>query len=218
MNWVSGAAPIYTLFTADGVKIKTVDLTWDMDLDELKKQLAQDGFELKRPVYEAPSKSQSETSFGGHTYELYNAPNFFHVVNSFAEAQSRGGRKGRLLTISCAAQNDHIKNFLIGQGVAEVWLGASDQQTEGEWKWLQGPLEDRIFWSGDQNGFAVTGLYSNWATGEPNNVNLEHCASMKSVSGQWNDVLCGDEIALPFIVEYGDEPLVCEQPAAHSDL
>ncbi|XP_045048544.1 C-type lectin domain family 17, member A [Desmodus rotundus] len=53
------------------------------------------------------------------------------------------------------------------------WLGLSDKEHEGKWKWL--------------DGSPVTLSY--WEPAEPNNVHDEDCGSMNT-GGTWNDLSC----------------------------
>lgn len=58
-----------------------------------------------------------------------------------------------------------------------VFLGITDIQTEGKFKYL--------------NGEAI--VYSNWQSGEPNNdKGKENCVEVY-VSGKWNDKSCGEK-------------------------
>ena len=53
-----------------------------------------------------------------------------------------------------------------------LWLGGSDEETEGEWKWVTG--EDFF--------------YQRWRGGQPDNGGgTEHSLHTRSVNGEWND-------------------------------
>jgi Lectin C-type domain len=78
------------------------------------------------------------------------------------------GLQGYLTTITSATEQQFIDARLQGNG----WIGASDEATEGDWKWVTGPENGQSFWSGSVNGSAVNGRYTNWNDGkggEPNN-------------------------------------------------
>ncbi|XP_008057679.1 C-type lectin domain family 17, member A [Carlito syrichta] len=53
------------------------------------------------------------------------------------------------------------------------WLGLSDRDQEGDWRWLDGSPVTLSFWEPE----------------EPNNINNEDCASMNR-GGTWNDLSC----------------------------
>ncbi|XP_008156117.1 C-type lectin domain family 17, member A [Eptesicus fuscus] len=53
------------------------------------------------------------------------------------------------------------------------WLGLSDREHEGDWKWLDGSPVTLSFWEPE----------------EPNNMNNEDCVSMNK-HGSWNDLSC----------------------------
>lgn len=94
-----------------------------------------------------------------------------------AQADARAFCKARgadLVVIDDAAENA----FLTSLEPGEVFIGASDADTEGSWKWV--------------SGTAVS--YKNWNEGEPNNSGEgENCAIMVGTTdgaGKWNDLPC----------------------------
>lgn len=62
--------------------------------------------------------------------------------------------------------------------LGELWLGLSDREREGDWRWVDGaPL-----------------TWDSWARGEPNDWGRgEDCAVMYPWNGRWNDADCRDE-------------------------
>ncbi|KAH0628970.1 hypothetical protein JD844_010646 [Phrynosoma platyrhinos] len=69
------------------------------------------------------------------------------------------------------------QNFLQNRTNSQrYWIGLTDKNVEGEWKWLDG--------SSSTSGFTY------WAQGEPNNSDSgEDCAHLW-MNGEWNDVYC----------------------------
>ena len=55
------------------------------------------------------------------------------------------GATGYLVTITDADENEFIKSNTTARN---VWIGASDQETEGTWKWMAGPEAGITFWGG----------------------------------------------------------------------
>jgi len=151
----------------------------------------------------------------GHYYDfvpLYAVP--WTTAKANAEAMSYYGLQGYLATITNADEAQICGELSPGTG----WIGASDVESEGVWKWVTGPEEGTIFWNGNQNGSAPAGMYSNWNAGEPNNAgNNEDYAHITDVSvttnpGSWNDLpdsTAGQPpqyTATGFVVEYGGMP------------
>lgn len=154
-------------------------------------------------------------SHNGHTYEIVAAALTWQQAS--AEAQRRGGY---LAIISTAEENQAIcqhATALLGRapsapdggGSRYVWIGGSDLQSEGVWRW------------GD--GSSLDGGYTNWGKGswgeEPYDEGGQDALAMGlerwpngtgglGSSGQWNDLEPGN--LLYFVVERGpvDDPRV----------
>jgi hypothetical protein len=90
-------------------------------------------------------------------------------------------------------------------------LGGTDQADEGHWVWGS---DGELFWEHDEDGNdpsegeAVDGAFVNWSEGRPNdNEGNQDCVAMMiedgedGTPGQWNDIVCSDEIAF-----------ICEKP------
>ena len=60
-------------------------------------------------------------------------------------------------------------------GAYFFWIGATDQEMEDEWKWIDGSRIE----------------LHNWQTGEPNGGRLESCLYFYGQNGKWYDVPCG---------------------------
>ena len=106
-----------------------------------------------------------------------------------ADSMSYYGLQGYLATITSSDENNFIWTKIDGIG----WIGASDEETEGDWKWVTGPEAGTLFWRGGVNGSRVNNEYSNWATGtEPNNAGDEDFAHINQnpnkPSKSWNDL------------------------------
>jgi len=211
VQWVPGASPTVTLFDAQDEPIAKNLLT-DMDLNELKALLLNAGLEIAFPVVPKPTGPPDATGeFGELRYELYVTKNDFKNAKEFAESLTKEGfGKGRLFTVACEAQNNYIKQFLIQNDVENAWLGATDSEAEGEWKWIDGPLEDRVFWIGRSDGTLIKGLYANWRGGEPNNVDIENCATIQLEFDGWNDAQC-EGILASILVEFGNPRSICPE-------
>ena len=69
-------------------------------------------------------------------------------------------------------------------------LGMNDRKEEGSWVW-------------DSDGTPV--VFTDWETGEPNNLGVEHCGVM--IYGRWFDMRCGDH---PGLMTY-TRVLICQQ-------
>lgn len=139
----------------------------------------------------------------GHVYEIVGpSPITANNARVAAAGRTKYGIQGYLATITSKAERDYVGQRLGGDG----WFGASDAETEGDWKWITGPEAGTSFWSGPAavyGGMPVPGQYSDWAPGEPNELEYEDCAQFYSNGQGWNDLDCDTSKLDYYIVEYG---------------
>lgn len=190
--------------------------------------------------------------FNGHTYQVWgndgktNDERDYLSATAFANGLSFAGEPGRLVRIDDAAENAFVHGLLVavnasltttvadGGGARYAWIGADDLSAEGEWRWRE---EGEQFWSGNNTGSPVGGLYNNWAIGsppigsgqsEPDDFGGNQDAAAMALDtypvgfpplfgflgqpGQWNDINHAN--VLPFVVEFAAIP----EPAAVGGL
>jgi len=96
------------------------------------------------------------------------------------------GLQGYLATIRSKEEQDFILTKTKGTG----WIGGSDAEQEGTWKWVCGPDAGTVFWQGNYNGSSVNSEYSHWGNQEPNNLGDENYAHIMYYvnKGFWNDL------------------------------
>ncbi len=121
----------------------------------------------------------------GKFYKLVSSAQTWSNAQSNAIATSLGGVAGQLLTISNASENAFATELANNIG-ASVWLGLSDQTTEGAWYNYSGSSASNQVWQGTSSGYRVNDAYSNWSAGEPNDSGGEDHAELLT-TGKWND-------------------------------
>lgn len=189
-----------------------------------------------RQVYYQHFSNTSDLSPRSFSFTLIDADYLPHTGHFYRYVKMRGiswteardsaanlsynGLQGYLATITSSIENDFIWSKIDGVG----WIGANDAQNEGTWRWVTGPEAGTHFWQGTYaNGYRVNNRYSNWNTGEPNNVIKEwgddedyaHInADPSSVAKSWNDLPNEGDKDAPngyyfpegFVVEFGGMP------------
>ncbi|AUC16354.1 hypothetical protein BTO06_14875 [Tenacibaculum sp. SZ-18] len=135
-------------------------------------------------------------------------------ARDLAENRTYFGLRGYLVTITSADE----ANFVGEQSNGAGWIGGTDQETEGEWKWVTGPESGTIFWYGNFNG--STPNFAFWNSGEPNDFgegeDYAHITDDSvGIIGSWNDLQLNGDTGVyepkGYIVEYGgwpDDPLL----------
>ena len=116
-----------------------------------------------------------------------------------AAASTYNGLQGYLATITAADEAQLAGAQASGAG----WIGGSDAEIEGIWKWMTGPEAGSNF------------TFTYWNNGEPNNLNDEDYAHITApgvgLLGSWNDLsntgsVSGDYQPKGYVVEYGGMP------------
>ena len=149
----------------------------------------------------------------GHFYEYVSAKGiYWSAAKIAAEQRSYYGLQGYLATITAADEAQISSEQSTGTG----WIGGSDQETEGVWKWVTGPEKGLVFWNGTGNGSSPNFAFWNANKNEPNNLNNEDYAHITdpnlpgAIRGSWNDMKDAGDIGFyepkGYIVEYGGMP------------
>lgn len=105
--------------------------------------------------------------YGGHSYQLFC---LYDVTGNevIAFCNSQGGYWAH---INDESENHFLASTLGEQGYKTVYFGYSDEESEGDWKWIDDEYS----------------TFVNWRSGEPNNeAGVEHYALI-SPDGTWND-------------------------------
>jgi hypothetical protein len=143
-----------------------------------------------------------------HFYKFISGAITYTNAKAGAAAQpSFKGKTPYLATITSQSENDFINNNL---SYTNIWVAMSDAATEGRWVYDAGPEANTNFWNTSvagitnttytsyaSSGSTISGQYSNWCSGEPNNSdssrNGEDCVVAKSGGATcWNDLADGN--------------------------
>ena len=96
-----------------------------------------------------------------------------------------------LVRVDSAEENQWLFDNIYDTGASArgIWIGASDQVVEGEWRWR----DDTLFWLGDRTGSAQGGLFNAWYANHPSKSAGADCAAIDSNNGStsWYAVDCG---------------------------
>lgn len=184
----------------------SINAVWEADLGRLAligpATFAEYEAAIEDVVFETTQTNFTEDKFfsinlGDANYLPSTGHYYFYVQNTgitwtqaraAAETQDYFGLQGYLATLTTEEEADLAGSQNSGTG----WIGATDTEQEGTWKWVTGPEAGTVFWIGEVGGTPQNGLYTFWNSGEPNNFNGEHYAHITDPSvgilGSWNDL------------------------------
>ena len=112
--------------------------------------------------------------FNGHTYSVIDKALDWYEAKGYCENLG-----GHLVTITSEDENVFVFNLVQDSSCEAyyLWIGASDSDNEGEWKWIT----DETF------------VYTNWDSGQPDNLSgvdnaEEDYLTFLRSNGRWNDL------------------------------
>ncbi|XP_039522133.1 uncharacterized protein LOC120475499 isoform X2 [Pimephales promelas] len=134
-------------------------------------------------------------SHDGWTY--YKSSLYYMTIETKSWDASRRFCRERgadLIIINNTEKQDFVKNVY---GTAIVWIGLTDHDAEGRWKWVDDSTLSSGFWATDEpNGHTLENCV----------VNVDHNRRWPTLSG-WLDISC-----------YSDFKGICEKRTSHIDL
>ena len=162
----------------------------------------------------------------GHRYAYYAQRGIsWDDARKACEAKEVLGQKGYLITVTDKQEQSAARNKICGKG----WMGASDMEEEGKFKWVTGPEAcsgpscpaatfDLADWTktgkGTHQGVIGTPLdYTNWARNQPDDYHGSCAGSCKKAgedfvhfyypSGKWNDLPMDFKKIDGYVCEWG---------------
>ncbi|XP_074486708.1 C-type lectin domain family 4 member E-like isoform X1 [Sebastes fasciatus] len=139
------------------------------DFEVIIQNLTEEGEDLKRKLSFFANNSQL-----GWVYFSHSLYYFSSTVKSWQESREDCQQRGAdLMIINSKEEQDFGRQFK-----RDTWIGLTDRETEGIWKWV--------------DGTALGTSY--WRTGEPNSFEGrdEDCGEIRDFEEErnWNDVPC----------------------------
>ncbi|WP_339949900.1 VPLPA-CTERM sorting domain-containing protein [uncultured Albimonas sp.] len=154
---------------------------------------------LAAPALALPVQWEVADGGNGHWYELVESSQVWSGARDLAAGMTHLGMTGYLATITSQEEQDFLSAEVNPDGL-EAFLGGSDAEVEGEWRWVAGPEAGTLFWVGAAAGTAFG--FEDWHSGEPNDSTGEdNLLGWSFDSNDWMD-LRSDAVRGAYLVEY----------------
>lgn len=114
---------------------------------------------------EPPIIPSTAVEFNGHYYQVYDNSMTWTEAKEYCEKLG-----GHLVTITTADEQSFVESIIKNGTKSCYWLGGTDEEAEGNWKWITG------------EAFS----YTHWRKGQPDNYNTENYLMMYKDSNQFN--------------------------------
>ena len=173
----TGSTLIFTGAIYDEVVGKTLLCAVEIK-NSIGKANATDGVSIEVPTVQLFGKT-------GNYYQWVPERVTWQQARTNALGMTYLGLQGYLATPATQAEFEFLRKK---SGGNSFWLGISDLEQEGCWKYADGPEANRAFYAvaGTPN-CSVTSGYTNWNSGEPNNAYNGENWGMALSNGLWND-------------------------------
>jgi hypothetical protein len=147
----------------------------------------------------AALSSEKSAVHDSHSYSFIPQQKNWQMARRDAEA-----RGGYLVEISSKAEQLFIEQLIdqsIGRSLSPVWIGLTDEEGEGIWKWSNGQPVVFTNWQRFQPSNTNSITPENYCVIWHSNAQSPHPNGYKGAKkGQWNDI-AGDNL-MPYIIEF----------------
>jgi hypothetical protein len=125
-------------------------------------------------------RSGSHATASGACYALFETKLTWASARTRCQAQGTGWELASI-------RSGRDSEVLLPLVTSDMWVGATDQELEGSWHWLDNAS---VFWRGSG---ALDGAYVNWDSNEPNGNDPADC--MRILPGaRWADFQCANAL------------------------
>mgnify|MGYP000487191406 CR=1 FL=1 len=125
---------------------------------------------------ESPIIPSTAVEFNGHYYQVYDNSMTWTEAKEYCEKLG-----GHLVTITTADEQSFVESIIKNGTKSCYWLGGTDEEAEGNWKWITGEAFSYTHWGKD--------MPDNWET--ENYLMMfreDHPSKPGNTFGYWNDL------------------------------